>query len=110
MERLDLEGIRHTWLKLCGSCDAGLPMGCTCPDDDPRNVIKALVDHLEHLYVNQELLMCSTLSEAWDRLETLQRCQDLLYLMRDMAEHGAFGKNGGEYLLELIKPELLEKS
>ncbi len=32
------------WIKPCGSCDAGLATGCTCPDGDPRAVIAALVD------------------------------------------------------------------
>jgi hypothetical protein len=27
------------FLSLCGSCDAGLPMGCTCPKVDARIVV-----------------------------------------------------------------------
>ena len=27
------------WLRECGSCDAGLPMGCTCPPGDYRVVL-----------------------------------------------------------------------
>jgi hypothetical protein len=27
------------WLQECGSCDAGLPMGCTCPPGDYRVVL-----------------------------------------------------------------------
>lgn len=46
---LDLDSIRDRWLQLCASCDAGLPMGCTCPTCDPRNVISALVDEVERL-------------------------------------------------------------
>jgi hypothetical protein len=35
------------WLDQCGSCDAGLPMDCTCPPGDPRAVILALVERLD---------------------------------------------------------------
>jgi len=35
------------WLDQCGSCDAGLPMNCTCPSGDPRSVILALVERLD---------------------------------------------------------------
>jgi hypothetical protein len=27
------------WLRECGSCDAGLPMACTCPKGDYRNIL-----------------------------------------------------------------------
>ena len=27
------------WLQQCGSCDAALPMNCTCPPGDYRNVL-----------------------------------------------------------------------
>jgi hypothetical protein len=30
------------WLELCGSCDAGLLMGCTCPKGDFRNTMLKL--------------------------------------------------------------------
>ena len=50
---MDLEAIRRKWLSQCGSCDAGLPMSCTCPDGDPRGVILELVHKLEKI---QELL------------------------------------------------------
>lgn len=46
---LDLDRIYEQWLNMCGSCDAGLPMSCTCPDDDPRSVILALVREVERL-------------------------------------------------------------
>jgi len=39
----------RTYLQLCGSCDAGLPTGCTCPRGDARTMIAALVDEVEHL-------------------------------------------------------------
>lgn len=36
------------WLQQCGWCDAGLTTSCTCPNGDPRGVISALVNALEH--------------------------------------------------------------
>lgn len=39
------------WLALCGSCDAGLPMSCTCPDGDPRQVISDLVAEVVRLRI-----------------------------------------------------------
>jgi hypothetical protein len=27
------------WLEVCGSCDAALPMACTCPPGDYRNIL-----------------------------------------------------------------------
>lgn len=36
------EATRHT--HICGSCDAGLPMNCTCPAKDYHQVISELVD------------------------------------------------------------------
>lgn len=67
MNKIDIRTVRAQWLNQCGSCDAGLPMTCTCPDDDPRNVIHALVEHLEDLYNNYDMLMCSTMGDAVDR-------------------------------------------
>lgn len=69
MEKLDLMKIRAKWLNLCASCDAGMAMSCTCPTDDPRNIISTLVDHLETLYDNYDLLCCSTMGEAMEKLE-----------------------------------------
>lgn len=37
------------FLNQCGSCDAGLPMGCTCPRDDYRPVMLELVREVERL-------------------------------------------------------------
>jgi hypothetical protein len=37
------------WLKLCGACDAGLPMACTHPQGDYRHCIAALVTEVERL-------------------------------------------------------------
>lgn len=44
---LDVEAIRAEWLNQCGPCDGGLPMGCSCPDADPRPVIGDLVAALD---------------------------------------------------------------
>jgi hypothetical protein len=33
----------------CGSCDAGLSMSCTCPEEDPRAVIADLIAEIEWL-------------------------------------------------------------
>lgn len=45
-ENVDLDAIEAKWLQQCGPCDGGLPMGCVCPDEDPRPVIASLVDAL----------------------------------------------------------------
>jgi hypothetical protein len=37
------------YLQLCPSCDAGLPMSCTCPPGDSRTVLQELVTALEEL-------------------------------------------------------------
>jgi hypothetical protein len=37
------------FMQLCGSCDAGLPMSCTCPTPDHRPVIADLVDEVKRL-------------------------------------------------------------
>lgn len=76
MERLDLEGIAAKWLNPCAACDGGILGGCTCPDDDPRTVILTLVRHLEKIYTNHELLLCSTMGEAMDRLDLLMKNLD----------------------------------
>lgn len=69
---IDLEKIRREWLVECGPHDFGLSeFGCTCPQDDHRNVMKTLLDELERLYTNYELLSCSTMEDAFSRLETL---------------------------------------
>jgi hypothetical protein len=36
----------RAWTALCGACDADLPMSCTCPIGDPRQVIADLVNRL----------------------------------------------------------------
>lgn len=33
----------------CGVCDAGLPMSCTCPTEDYRPIMAALVEEVERL-------------------------------------------------------------
>jgi hypothetical protein len=45
----ELAAIEARWLQLCGSCDAGLPMACTHPDEDYRPVIAALVAEVRQL-------------------------------------------------------------
>ena len=45
----DLEAIIGEWLQQCGPCDAGLSMGCSCSNKDPRPVISGLVDEVEQL-------------------------------------------------------------
>lgn len=37
------------FLNQCGSCDAGLPMSCTCPSGDYRPVMLDLVREVERL-------------------------------------------------------------
>lgn len=43
------------FLNQCGSCDAGLLMSCTCPQEDYRPVMLELVREVEQLRV---LLEC----------------------------------------------------
>lgn len=44
---IDLDAIAEKWLKPCGSCDAGLPMGCTCSQEDFRPDMLRLVQHIQ---------------------------------------------------------------
>lgn len=37
------------WLEMCGSCDAGLPMSCTCPPGDIRTVLQEALAEVEQL-------------------------------------------------------------
>lgn len=76
MEKLDLNKIYAEWLKPCGSCDAGLPMSCTCTEGDARQVIWQLVGHLDDIYNNHALLLCSTLDQAVDHVEEAERLLD----------------------------------
>lgn len=47
---LDLDAIKAKYLRLCGICDAGIGMACTCPsDDDYRNTLQALIAEVERL-------------------------------------------------------------
>lgn len=43
-EREQLAAEVELWLRECGSCDAALPMGCTCPDGDYRVVLAKVWD------------------------------------------------------------------
>jgi hypothetical protein len=45
---MNVEAVKQ-WLNLCGSCDAGLPMNCTCPDGDPRIIILDLYNEVVDL-------------------------------------------------------------
>lgn len=49
MADLNLDQIRREWLRVCGSCDAGLTQSCVCGNGDPRHVIDALVEEVERL-------------------------------------------------------------
>lgn len=49
MYEFDLEAIKAKWLGMCGACDAGLPMGCSCTGDDPRPVMLLLIEEIERL-------------------------------------------------------------
>jgi hypothetical protein len=40
--RVDLIERARPFLQQCGSCDAGLPMACTCPSGDYRPVMADL--------------------------------------------------------------------
>lgn len=46
----DLLKRAEPFLNVCGSCDAGLPMSCTCPDGDYRPVMSALCDEIAALH------------------------------------------------------------
>lgn len=45
---VDLNAAKQ-WLNSCGSCDAGLPMKCTCPEGDPRGIILDLFNEVVYL-------------------------------------------------------------
>ena len=49
----DLLADAEKWLHLCGSCDAGLTMSCTCPPGDPRAIIQRLHEALTGRLVAQ---------------------------------------------------------
>jgi hypothetical protein len=42
MTRDELAAEVEPWLRECGACDAGLPMGCTCPPGDYRVILLKL--------------------------------------------------------------------
>lgn len=44
---IDTAAIRAEWLRQCGSCDADLPMACSCAKGDHRPVIDRLCDALD---------------------------------------------------------------
>ncbi len=49
MPKNDLAKIAAKWATQCGTCDAGLPMACTCPTGDPRPVISQLINEIREL-------------------------------------------------------------
>ena len=49
MDDKELKAISDKWLQVCGQCDAGLPMNCCCPDEDPRPIILTLVREIDTL-------------------------------------------------------------
>lgn len=107
MDKLDIWAIRAKWLRMCGHCDAGLPMGCDCPPDDERNVIMELVDHLEVLYQHYDLLCCSTMEEAVAELELLMEARKKLREVYLMARDQSFTSEAAREIMLLIPPNLL---
>lgn len=105
MERLDLDAITKKWLSQCGSCDAGLPMSCTCPDNDPRTVILQMVNHLDRIYDNHTLLLASTMGEAVDELEDLLECQRVLRRIKERTQLLSDWNSREVYLM--IPPKLI---
>lgn len=75
---IDVEAIAEKWLQQCGSCDAGLPMGCACPTEDYRPAMSALLDEVE------------ALREQVARVR--KECADLI-AMDDTSKWGEHGKS-----------------
>jgi hypothetical protein len=46
-DELDLLALK--WLQVCATCDAGLPYGCSHPDEDYRPVIADLIDEVRRV-------------------------------------------------------------
>jgi hypothetical protein len=50
MTEEELQEIADKWLVVCGSCDAGLAMGCVCQrQTDPRSLIARLLQEIGRL-------------------------------------------------------------
>ena len=49
MNDQEIQALRVKWLQYCGNCDSGLPVGCACPAEDPRHVVKLLLDEIDDL-------------------------------------------------------------
>lgn len=67
--------IEDAWSKICGPCDGGLPMGCSCPSDDPRTIIGWLIGHIKVL-TDQDALRRDVLNQQralTDEMTTLGR-------------------------------------
>lgn len=67
---IDVEAIAEKWLQQCGSCDAGLPMGCACPSDDYRPVMSALLDEVTALRGQVE--RARALMDSWPLVDNGQ--------------------------------------
>lgn len=62
----------NTWLQMCGHCDAGLNMNCTCPKGDYRS----LIHRLDMARVATIELIEALCEDAEDRRDWI-RCADL---------------------------------
>jgi hypothetical protein len=49
----DILAASEPFMRMCGSCDAGLPMNCSCPPGDPRPIVSRLAAEVERLRANQ---------------------------------------------------------
>lgn len=57
----DLKAEVERWLEECGSCDAALPMACTCPPGDYRSI-------LLKLWVAYESKATNACPHAWEEI------------------------------------------
>ena len=62
----------NKWLQMCGCCDAGLTMNCTCPEGDYRSLIHRL-DMARVATIERIEALCA---DAEDRRDWI-RCADL---------------------------------
>jgi hypothetical protein len=84
VNRIDLAEIRTKYLRTCAVHDADLPEygSCACPEEglDMRWLVQKLVTHIEDLYNNHDILLCSTQGEALDRI----RAADVALFLRSL--------------------------
>ena len=76
---LDLDAIAATWLQQCGSCDAGLPMSCSCNAGDPRPVMAALVDEVRRLRLD---VLSLKVQRTWLLAEVDDRTRNRFHALR----------------------------